>query len=148
MADNKDIDSKKLEKAMGLLGIATDGSVKSAEPAGEKGQNCLSGEQLAAHIDGSCSPAEIEKIKEHLGTCKICYNQWLTLTALKMEVMKGSRVVANKRVKIIKYIIYAITLGATVAIFLKVIDLASIPLDQGADSQVVEERKAVDSTSR
>lgn len=130
--DNSD---KRLEKAMGLLSLAADSSIKEKR---EKGENCIPSEELAALIDNKCSEAEIEKIKNHLSECEICSDQWLTLSTFKMGALKTPRTV--KKSKAYTYIGSALALAASVVVFLNIADITGVRVRESVPPTLMEKK--------
>ncbi len=130
-------ENEKLEKAMGLLSLAADKSDKSRG----KGSSCLSAEVLAALIDGTCSTDEIEQVRRHLSSCEICYDQWLTLSSIKLGTLSSSRTAVGKKTKIYGYIGSALALAASVVVFINVTDLSFSPVKQHDTERILEKEQ-------
>jgi len=136
MGDRKS-ENEKLEKAIGLLSLAADRN----ENYRKRGSSCLSAEVLASLIDGTCSTDEIEQIRGHLSSCEICYDQWLTLSSIKLGTLSSSRTTAGKKTKIYGYIGSALALAASVVVFINVTELSFSPVEQHDTERILEKEQ-------
>lgn len=134
--------SRKADKAAALLALSAD--------QGAKPGRCLSSEEMATLIDKQCT-GELRAIYlQHLSGCAQCYDEWLALLSIdKMagDLAVGDRQRRGRRIKKYGFIGSALTLAASVAIFLNLNHLP--PLVQQTEDRSAAEtgvEKSLEST--
>lgn len=131
----KETKDQRLDEAKVLLALAAE---KNGLSAKENKSVCLSPEVLAALVDNRCSSEEVLQIKKHISDCESCYQQWLTLSSLKLGSVKRVRIIPFNRARLYGSIGSALALAASVAIYLNVADYSQVSV-----SDKIEPRQSV-----
>lgn len=107
---------KDSDRRVAQLGLAASGSDL-------KQTGCLSAEQMACLVDGSCPPEEQQLFLEHLADCEGCYRWWLETHSIVAAKQKGrGRVLGFRRarVKNFAWIGSALAAAASVVLYLNI----------------------------
>lgn len=81
---------------------------------------CLTGEEMALLVDGSCSVQEKEWGWAHLSYCQECYDQWYVLKMEERGGRKEGRIVHLMRPKIFAVVGSTLAVAASIAVFLNI----------------------------
>ncbi len=123
---------KKERRAAALIALA-------AEKKSGIGR-CLTGEEMAALVDGNCSAREEEQGWEHLSGCSECYEQWYVLKMEKGGTEKKSGTVHLLRPRHFAIVGSALAVAASVAVFL---NIPQAPLPDRLAEESVQSQQAV-----
>lgn len=135
MADSKFDKKKKERRAAALVALA-------AEKKSGIGR-CLTEEEMATLVDGSCSTQEKERGWTHLSDCSECYEQWYTLEMEKKGTEKKSGVVHLLRPRNFAIIGSAMAVAASVAVFL---NIPHAPMPDRSVEELLQFQQAVKET--
>ena len=111
-SDVKFIRKKQERKAAALIALAL-------HKEGEKG-DCLTDEEMASLVEGSCSAAEKESCWIHLSGCRQCYEQWYFLKSGEERYKKEGLLVHLMRGKNLALAGSALAVAASVAVVLNI----------------------------
>jgi len=104
-------DKKKKERRIAALIALT------AEKKSDIGR-CLTEEEMALLVDGTCSAQEKERRWAHLSECSDCYDQWYVLTVEEKEGRKKSGIAYLMRPGNLAIVGSAMAVAASVVVFL------------------------------
>ncbi len=115
----------------------------AAEPEKpEKGEGCLSSEELADMAANLCTPEQREKAMEHFSSCQACYDEWVSLCFSMMSMESGSSgKMPLVTIRNLGYVGSALAIAASVVLYINVsrdIDIQEVaPLPPSRDKAII-----------
>lgn len=139
MAKTEKLDQKKkgdiLTAHMGL-------AAEQETPEKEKGEGCLSSEELADVAANLCTPEQRKKAMEHFSSCQVCYDEWVSICFSLMSVETGS---SGKTplvtVRNLGYLGSALAIAASVMLYINI--SGDIPMQEVVPRPPVQDKSSV-----
>lgn len=139
MAKIEKLDEKKQSDILAAhLGLAAE----TEKPEKEKGEGCLSSEELADVAANLCTPEQREKAMDHFSSCQACYDEWVSICFSLMSVENGS---SGKTplvtVRNLGYLGSALAIAASVMLYINI--SGDMPIQEVAPLPPAQEKSSV-----